>query len=188
MVDGQRLTLSENAACAEPQVRTPPRHPATVVRLAKKLGLTLGDQTELGIRRLKKGKGYCFVRADGKAVRDPAAIKRFNALAVPPAYIEVRYATDPASHLQAVGRDAAGRLQYRYHADWEKVREARKARRLARLVEALPKIRRSVAQRLGGSEPVREFALAAVIELVARTAIRTRSRSTPRTRRCAGCG
>ena len=177
MVDGQRLTLSENAACAEPRVSTAPRHPATVVRLAKKLGLTLGDQTEFDIRRLKKGKGYCFVRANGKVVRDPAAIKRFNALAVPPAYIEVRYATDPASHLQAVGRDAAGRLQYRYHADWEKVREARKARRLARLVEALPKIRRSVAQRLGGSEPVREFALAAVIELVARTAIRPGSES-----------
>lgn len=172
MVDGQRFTPSESAVCAEPQAHTPPRHPATVLRLAKKLGLTLGDQNEFEIRRLKRGKGYCFVRANGKAVRDPAAIKRFNALAVPPAYIEVRYAADPASHLQAVGRDAAGRLQYRYHADWEKVREARKARRLARLVEALPKIRRCVALRLGASEPTREFALAAVIELVARTAIR----------------
>ena len=52
-------------------------------------------------------------------------------MAVPPAYQEVRYSPDPTSHLQAVGRDAAGRLQYRYHADWEKVREQRKAHRLA---------------------------------------------------------
>jgi DNA topoisomerase-1 len=71
-----------------------------------------------------------------------------------------------------VGRDAAGRLQYRYHADWEKVRERRKAHRLATLVEALPKIRRAVSQHLSGDEPTREFALAAVIELIARTAIR----------------
>jgi DNA topoisomerase-1 len=93
-------------------------------------------------------------------------------MAVPPAYAEVRYATDPTFHLQAVGRDAAGRLQYRYHADWEKVRERRKAHRLATLVEALPKIRRAVSQHLSGDEPTREFALAAVIELIARTAIR----------------
>jgi len=69
-------------------------------------------------------------------------------MAVPPAYAEVRYAPDPNSHLQAVGRDAAGRLQYRYHSDWEKVREQRKAHRLARLVAALPKIRRNVSMHL----------------------------------------
>ena len=65
-----------------------------------------------------------------------------------------------------------GRLQYRYHADWEKVREQRKAHRLARLVAALPKIRRNVSAYLSGDEPTREFALSAVIELIARTAIR----------------
>ena len=85
---------------------------------------------------------------------------------------KVRYSPDPNSHLQAVGRDAAGRLQYRYHADWEKIREHRKAHRLARLVEALPKIRRHVSMHLAGDAPTREFALSAVIELIARTAIR----------------
>ncbi len=65
-----------------------------------------------------------------------------------------------------------GRLQYRYHADWEKVREQRKAHRLARLVAALPKIRRNVSMHLSGDAPTREFALSAVIELIARTAIR----------------
>ena len=62
---------------------------------------------------------------------------------MPPAYEDVLYAADRA-RTSRLGRDAAGRLQYRYHADWEKVRERRKARRLQRLVEALPRIRRAV--------------------------------------------
>jgi DNA topoisomerase-1 len=100
---------------------------------------------------------------------------------VPPAYEDVLYATDPAAHIQAIGRDAAGRLQYRYHPEWEKVREARKAERLSRLAEALPRIRRSVAQHLSDLAPSRELALAAVIELVARSAIRPGSESYART-------
>jgi DNA topoisomerase-1 len=144
----------------------------SVEALARDLGLKLGDQAELTIRRLKRGKSFSFIRANGTAIRHAGTIKRLNSMAVPPAYAEVRYAVDPNSHLQAVGRDAAGRLQYRYHADWEKVREHRKAHRLARLVGALPKIRRQVSAHLAGDAPTREFALSAVIELVARTAIR----------------
>jgi DNA topoisomerase-1 len=144
----------------------------SVEDLAQELGLKLGDQNELTIRRIKRGKRYSFVRANGTAIRHSGTIKRLNSMAVPPAYEEVRYAPDPASHLQAVGRDAAGRLQYRYHSDWEKVREQRKAHRLARLVAALPKIRRHVSAHLSGDAPTREFALSAVIELIARTAIR----------------
>lgn len=149
----------------------------TVEALAHELGLTLGDQSELTIRRRKSGKAYAFIRADGTRIRHAGTIRRLNGMAVPPAYVDVRYAADPNSHLQAVGRDAAGRLQYRYHADWEKVREHRKANRLARLVNALPKIRRSVSQILAGDEPTREFALATVIELVAKTAIRAGNES-----------
>ena len=144
----------------------------TVEELAQEHGLKLGDQNELTIRRIKRGKSYSFVRANGSHVRDTRTIRRLHAMAVPPAYVQVRYSPDPSSHLQAVGRDAAGRLQYRYHADWEKVREHRKAHRLAKLVAALPKIRRNVSAQLAGDEPTREFALAAVIELIARTAIR----------------
>ncbi len=149
----------------------------TVKALARELGLTLRDQSELTIRRRKSGKAYSFIRENGTRIRDAGTIRRLNAMAVPPAYVDVRYAVDPNSHLQAVGRDAAGRLQYRYHADWEKVREHRKANRLARLVSALPKIRRSVSQILAGDEPTRDFSLATVIELVARTAIRAGNES-----------
>jgi DNA topoisomerase I len=150
--------------------KTTPR--TSVEDLAQELGLKLGDQNELTIRRVKRGKTYSFVRANGTAVRHAGTIRRLNSMAVPPAYAEVRYSPDPTSHLQAVGRDAAGRLQYRYHSDWEKVREQRKAHRLARLVAALPKIRRNVSMHLSGDAPTREFALSAVIELIARTAIR----------------
>src|SRR5439155_25381264 len=93
-------------------------------------------------------------------------------MAVPPAYRDVSYSPDANSHLQAVGIDVAGRLQYRYHVDWEKVREHRKAHRLAKLVGALPKIRRNVSPHLAGDEPTQEFALSAVIELIGRTRIR----------------
>jgi DNA topoisomerase-1 len=91
---------------------------------------------------------------------------------VPPAYKGVLYAEDASAHLQAIGRDSAGRLQYRYHPQWENVREIRKARRLARLADALPRVRRSLGQHLASEHPSREFASAAVIELVARSAMR----------------
>jgi DNA topoisomerase-1 len=163
------------APAAKP--RTATANGTSVESLAQELGLKLGDQNELTIRRIRRGKSYSFVRANGTPIRHAGTIKRLNSMAVPPAYEEVRYSPDPASHLQAVGRDAAGRLQYRYHSDWEKVREQRKAHRLARLVAALPKIRRNVSAHLSGEQPTREFALAAVIELIARTAIRPGSES-----------
>src|ERR1700729_2205689 len=100
--------------------------------LATEMGLTPGEQNQLAIRRIKRGKNYSFIRANGSHIRDARTIRRLHKMAGPPAYAEVRYSPDPNSHLQAVGRDAAGRLQYRYHADWEKVREHRKAHRLAK--------------------------------------------------------
>ena len=144
----------------------------SVESLAQELGLKLGDQNELTIRRIKRGKSYSFIRANGTHDPSRGTIKRLHSMAVPPAYREVRYSPDPASHLQAVGIDAAGRLQYRYHADWEKVREQRKAHRLARLVGGAAEDPPQRLDASAGDEPTREFALSAVIELIARTAIR----------------
>lgn len=138
----------------------------------KRLGLRYVSTDELTIRRRRNGDGYTFVSARGRTIRDEVTRARLKRLAVPPAYEEVLYAADPRAHIQAIGRDAAGRLQYRYHPDWEKVRERRKAKRLQRLVEALPRVRRAVNKYLGAAEPTREFALSAVIELVACSAIR----------------
>jgi DNA topoisomerase-1 len=143
-----------------------------VENLAKEIGLTIVSLDALTIRRQRCGKGFLFRAADGKCVRDRDELARLRALAVPPAYVDVRYATDPAAHLQAVGTDAAGRLQYRYHPKWTEVREARKARRLARLARALPVIRRSVNRALASSSEDANFAAAAVVHLVNLTAIR----------------
>jgi DNA topoisomerase-1 len=161
----------------EPQPKPAKARGSRVATIARSLGLTIGHQDGLTIRRVKRGKGYGFLGPDGKPVRDASEVARFNALAMPPAYEEVRYASDPTSHLQAIGRDAAGRLQYRYHADWDKVREHRKAQRLEKLVGALPRIRRAVTTLLSTEQTTREFALAAVIEMIARTAIRPGSES-----------
>jgi DNA topoisomerase-1 len=141
--------------------------------LLKQLGLRYVSTRVLSIRRRRAGKGWCYLAADGRVIRDPGTVRRLARLAVPPAYRDVRYAADPAAHLQAIGRDAAGRLQYRYHPRWEEVREVRKGRRLARLAAVLPRIRRCVGRHLAAPAPAREVACAAVVELVARSAIRS---------------
>lgn len=105
-------------------------------------------------------------------LRDPEEIARLKALAVPPAYTNVRYAADASAHLQAVGTDTAGRLQYRYHSTWTEVREALKARRLAGLAEALPDIRRAVAKALQAEVIDATFVSATIVHLVNLTAIR----------------
>lgn len=143
----------------------------------KRLGLRYVSTDELTIRRKRSGESFTFVSARGRTIRDQITRARLKRLAVPPAYEDVLFAANPRAHIQAVGRDAAGRLQYRYHTDWEKVRERRKAKRLQRLVEAMPRIRRIVNKHLSAAEPTREFALAAVIELVACSAIRPGSES-----------
>jgi DNA topoisomerase I len=142
------------------------------IAAAKQLGLRHVTTEALSIRRRRCGRGWAYLGAGSRLIRDPKMVRRLARLAVPPAYEDVLYAKDPAAHLQAVGRDAAGRLQYRYHPQWEEVRELRKARRLARLADALPRIRRSIGQHLASRAPTREFASAAVIELVACSAIR----------------
>ncbi len=172
MIDQQNFSMPESTVPASVVARPADRPRPSVEGLARDLGLTLGAPHQLTIRRVRRGRGYSFVRPNGTPVRHAHTVRRFHALAVPPAYRDVLYAADPSLHLQAVGRDAAGRLQYRYHADWEKVRETRKADRLGRLVQALPRIRRNVAKHLAGDQATREFALSAVIELIAKTAIR----------------
>lgn len=145
---------------------------ASVRQLARKLGLLMVKPAALTIVRERHGKQFRYRNAAGKRITNKAEIARMAALAVPPAYEDVRFAPDPRAHLQAIGRDAAGRTQYRYHADWTAVRETRKAQRLAQFVAALPRIRRAVRRCLGLTDLSRDFALAAVIELVANSSIR----------------
>src|SRR5689334_18728766 len=77
----------------------------------------------LTIERRRCGSGFSYHRRDGRRIRDPRLVKRLARLAVPPAYVDVAYAEEDLAPLQAMGRDAAGRWQYRYHPDREKLRE-----------------------------------------------------------------
>ena len=143
-----------------------------IARLSAAAGLRLVTPGDLVIERRRDGEAFVYVRKSGKPIADKATTRRLDRLAVPPAYVNVFYAADPKAHIQAVGTDSVGRLQYRYHADWTAVREALKARRLTHLVEALPIIRRAVAQDLQDPEVTQRRALAAAIRMVERTAIR----------------
>jgi len=141
-------------------------------RLMRRLGLVEGTREGLAITRRKRGEGWSFIGPSGKPIAAKAVIDRLNALAMPPAYSDVRYAADPKAHLQAVGIDAEGRPQYRYHPDWVAVREGAKARRLQRITAALPRIRRALKRDLKTHGVPKLLALAACVDLISRTAIR----------------
>lgn len=127
----------------------------------------------LTISRRVCGRGFSYHGKNGRRIRDPRVIARLASLAVPPAYLDVVYARDESAPLQAMGRDAAGRWQYRYHPDRVKMRERRKTRHLVRLLEALPRIRRHVTGVLATRKPTREFAMATAIALIDATGIRS---------------
>lgn len=129
------------------------------------------DQME-GWRRVRRGRGFAYQNAAGQHIRDPAQIYRIRALAIPPAYTEVWICPDPAGHLQATGRDARGRKQYRYHVQWEAKRKQRKFDRMLAFAQHLPAIRRAVERDLGRRRPDLQTVAAAVVRLLDRTALR----------------
>jgi DNA topoisomerase-1 len=129
-------------------------------------------RASLTIRRRRCGRGFAYFDGHGNKIEDPATLRRIRTLAIPPAYRKVRIARQPSAHLQAVGRDDAGRLQYRYHPAWDVVRERKKEDRLEAICSALPSIRRRVARDLRRPGLGRERVLAAVVSLIEKTHIR----------------
>jgi DNA topoisomerase-1 len=130
------------------------------------------DDTQPGIRRkLQRGK-FSYFDVQGQRIRDPEEIKRINALAVPPAYTDVWICADPLGHLQATGRDARGRKQYRYHPRWREVRDADKYSRLLEFGMALPKLRKQLETLLASPGFSRDKVMATVITLLDTTLIR----------------
>ncbi len=121
---------------------------------------------DLTITRRRSGKGFCYFDAQGRRIRSSTALRRIRSLAIPPAYQDVRIAADPNAHLQAVGRDEAGRIQHRYHPEWDAVREDRKAARLARLIDALPRIRAAVRRDMASPRLDRNKALACAVAII----------------------
>lgn len=138
-------------------------------------GLVYVDDQGPGIRRRRRGKGFEYRGPDGHALRDAAQLRRIRALAIPPAYTEVWICPLPDGHLQATGRDARGRKQYRYHAAWREARDADKFGRMREFGEVLPRIRARVEADLEGETgrlPGRRAVLATVVRLLDKTLVR----------------
>ncbi len=106
------------------------------------------DDTQPGIRRKHVRGKFQYFNAKAERITDKDEIKRLNALAVPPAYTDVWICADPRGHLQATGRDARGRKQYRYHPRWREVRDTDEYSRLQAFGSALPKLRKQLEAQL----------------------------------------
>lgn len=139
---------------------------------ARKRGLHYATDSDPGITRRRAGKGFVYVMPDGERVRDKAILERIRALAVPPAYTDVWICNDRRGHLQATGRDARGRKQYRYHLDWRDDGDTRKYRRLVRFGEALPALREQLQRDLALQGLPRDKVLAAMTRMMMITSMR----------------
>lgn len=150
--------------------RTPSEHSSR--KSARHAGLVYVDGTAPGIRRIRSGRGFSYRRARGGTVRDARTLARIRKLAIPPAYTDVWICADPRGHLQATGRDARGRKQYRYHPDWNAERGSGKFDRLLAFGKAMPALRRRVRADLARRGHPREKVCAIVMAVLADTLIR----------------
>jgi DNA topoisomerase-1 len=125
-----------------------------------------------GIARKRAGKGFTYVGPDGKRISDRKEIARIRSLAIPPAYTDVWICPHPNGHIQATGRDARGRKQYRYHPRWREVRDETKFGRMLEFSRVLPDIRARVNHDLSRPGLSREKVIATVVQLLEDTGIR----------------
>ena len=153
------------------------RHFTTVgfmdsVASARSAGLVYTSDDRPGIRRVGNGKRARYLAPNNKPVRDAETLARIRSLVIPPAWTSVWISSNPRGHLQATGRDARGRKQYRYHAKWRKVRDETKYGRMVAFGQALAVIRRRTDADLRRPGLPREKVLAAVVRLLEKTFIR----------------
>jgi len=146
-----------------------PSHPAAH---AAEAGLRYVSDTEPGVRRVRCGRGFTYRDPDGAVVRDDRTLDRIRSLAIPPAWTDVWICAHPSGHLQATGRDARGRKQYRYHPRWRTVRDADKFDRLSEFGAGLPTLRSRVARDLQLEGLPRTRVVALVVRLLDETLIR----------------
>jgi len=147
--------------------------PVDPVDSAKIAGLRyVNDESTPGIRRIGSTRRVRYVDPSGRTISDPRQLQRIRSLAIPPAWTSVWICPNPLGHLQATGRDARGRKQYRYHARWREVRDEVKYGRLVAFARALPRIRARTAADLEKPGLPREKVLAAVVQLLEKTLIR----------------
>lgn len=139
---------------------------------AEEAGLAYVNDGEPGLSRRRSGRGFSYRDPQGRTVRDARTLDRIRALAIPPAYTEVWICRSPRGHLQATGRDARRRKQYRYHADWAEFRDAGKFDRIVAFGSALPKLRRRLRRDLALPGFPQAKVAAIVVALMADTLVR----------------
>jgi DNA topoisomerase-1 len=146
--------------------------PADPRESARAAGLRYSTDANPGITRRRAGRGFGYRNPDGNRVTDRTVLRRIRSLAIPPAWTDVWICTDPTGHLQATGRDARGRKQYRYHPAWRRGRDDLKFERLLDVARVLPRIRQRCETDLATPGLSREKVLAAVVRLLELTLIR----------------
>jgi DNA topoisomerase-1 len=139
---------------------------------AETAGLTYMSDETPGIRRRKSGRGFTYAAADGRRITDAATLERIRKLAIPPAYTDVWICPKANGHIQATGRDAKGRKQYRYHVAFREVRESTKYEHMLAFAQALPAIRKTIDHHMSLRGLPREKVLATVVHLLENTLIR----------------
>ncbi len=147
----------------------PPLDPVEAARTARLRYVT--DQ-EPGFTRRRRGDGFEYLDTDGRPITDEKVLERIRSLAIPPAYTDVWICRSANGHLQAVGRDARGRKQYRYHPRWRAVRDEAKYGKMLVFGRVLPKIRRRLEEDLARPGLPREKVLAAIVRLLETTLVR----------------
>ncbi len=141
------------------------------------LALIYVNDQQPGITRQRLKEGFRYIDSAGKVITDKDTLARINALKIPPAYENVWICPSFNGHLQATGRDARGRKQYRYHERWTQIRDADKYQQLYAFGMALPRIRRQVATDLASRTLCRAKIIASVVRLLDMTLIRIGSRA-----------
>jgi DNA topoisomerase-1 len=139
---------------------------------AREAGLRYVTDDAPGISRKSTGKSITYRDAQGRVVKDRETLIRIKRLAIPPAWTDVWICAQPNGHIQATGRDARGRKQYRYHPDWSAVRDGAKFERMIAFGKALPRIRRQVQRDLSRRNLDRRKVLAAMVRLLETTLVR----------------
>ncbi len=140
--------------------------------IARSAGLRYVDDSMPGISRMRRGDSFAYIGPDGNELTDDDELARIRKLAIPPAYEHVWICPDPRGHLQATGRDARNRKQYRYHPEWRRVRDGEKFARMIQFGEALPRLRRKVSRDLGLHGLPRDKVVAIVVGLLDATRVR----------------
>jgi DNA topoisomerase-1 len=171
---------SEHLAPASPAANSDP--PAA----AKAAGLRYVHDSKPGIRRERAGEVFRYLDAGGDPIDDEATLARIKSLAIPPAWTDVWICPQPNGHLQATGRDARGRKQYRYHPKWRSVRDDSKYERMLNFGKALPQIRREVDRALKLPGLPREKVLATIVYLLEATMMRIGNEEYARTNKSFG--